>query len=261
MSLNKIFMTTALVACGLNMANAQEKTKPEQTEVYTPVPKIVQGTAVFTPAPSDAVILFDGKDLSKWVMTDDRNKPAAWTVTNNVFTVKKGKGGGNIETKQSFGNYQLHIEWQVPANIEGKGQGRGNSGLFLASIGKGDAGYELQILDSYKNDTYTNGQAASIYKQLVPLANPTNKPGEWNSYDVVWTAPTFNDDKSVKTPARVTVLFNGVLVQDNAELKGPTQYIGDPAYRQAHGPSPIKLQSHGDPSAPLSFRNIWVREL
>jgi hypothetical protein len=261
MSLNKIFMTTALVACGLNMANAQEKTKPEETEVYTPVPKIVQGTGVFTAPPSDAVVLFDGKDLSKWVMTDDREKPASWTVANNVFTVKKGKGGGNIETKQSFGNYQLHIEWQVPANIEGKGQGRGNSGLFLASIGKGDAGYELQVLDSYKNDTYTNGQAASIYKQLVPLANPTNKPGEWNSYDVIWTAPTFSDDKSVKTPARVTVLFNGVLVQDNAELKGPTQYIGDPAYRQAHGPAPIKLQSHGDPSAPLSFRNIWVREL
>jgi len=261
MSLNKIFMTTALAACGLSMANAQEKTKPEQTEVYTPVPKVVQGTGVFTPAPSDAVILFDGKDLSKWVTTSDRSQPAKWTVANGIFTVNKKTGGGNIETKQSFGNYQLHIEWQVPANIEGKGQGRGNSGLFLASIGKGDAGYELQILDSYKNDTYTNGQAASIYKQLVPLANPTNKPGEWNSYDVVWTAPTFNDDKSVKTPARVTVLFNGVLVQDNAELKGPTQYIGDPAYRQAHGPSPIKLQSHGDPSAPLSFRNIWVREL
>lgn len=260
MSLNKMMMTTALVAAGFSIANAQEKTKPEQTEVYTPVPKVVEAKGVFTPPPSDAVVLFDGKDLSKWVMTDDRSKPASWTVANNVFTVNK-KGGGNIETKQSFGNYQLHIEWQVPANIEGKGQGRGNSGVFLASIGKGDAGYELQVLDSYKNDTYTNGQASSIYKQLVPLANPTNKPGEWNTYDVVWTAPTFNDDKSVKTPARVTVIFNGVIVQNNAELKGPTQYIGDPAYRQAHGPAPIKLQSHGDPSAPLSFRNIWVREL
>jgi len=253
-------MTTALVAGGLSIATAQEKTKPEQTEVYTPVPKVVEAKGVFTPPPSDAVVLFDGKDLSKWVMTDDRTKPASWTVANNVFTVNK-KGGGNIETKQSFGNYQLHIEWQVPANIEGKGQGRGNSGVFLASIGKGDAGYELQVLDSYKNDTYTNGQASSIYKQLVPLANPTNKPGEWNTYDVIWTAPTFNDDKTVKTPAKVTVMFNGVLVQNNAELLGPTQYIGDPAYRQAHGPAPIKLQSHGDPSAPLSFRNIWVREL
>jgi hypothetical protein len=260
MSLNRILMTTALVAGGLSIANAQEKTKPEQTEVYTPVPKVVEAKGVFTPPPSDAVVLFDGKDLSKWVMTDDRDKPASWTVAKNILTVNK-KGGGNIETKQSFGNYQLHIEWQVPANIEGKGQGRGNSGVFLASIGKGDAGYELQVLDSYKNDTYTNGQAGSIYKQLVPLANPTNKPGEWNSYDVIWTAPTFNDDKSVKTPAKVTVIFNGVVVQDNATLLGPTQYIGDPAYRQPHGPAPIKLQSHGDPSAPLSFRNIWVREL
>ena len=261
MNLKKIFMTTMLVAGTLSMAIAQEKTKPEETEVYTPAPKIVQAAGVFTPAPSDAIVLFDGKDLSKWVMTNDRNKPAAWPVANKVFTVKKGQGSGNIETKQSFSNYQLHIEWQVPANIEGKGQGRGNGGLFLASLGKGDAGYELQILDSYKNDTYTNGQAGSIYKQSVPLANPTNKPGQWNSYDVIWIAPTFNDDKSVKTPARVTVLFNGVLVQNNIELKGPTQYIGDPAYRQAHGPSPIKLQSHGDPSAPISFRNIWIREL
>lgn len=242
------------------MTNAQEKTKPEETEVYTPVPKVVSAKAVLTAPPSDAIVLFDGKDLSKWVMADDRNKPASWKVANNVFTVNKN-GGGNIETKQAFLNYQLHIEWQVPANITGKGQSRGNSGLFLASIGRGDEGYELQILDSYKNDTYTNGQAASIYKQFVPLANPTNKPGEWNSYDIVWTAPTFNEDKSVKTPAKVTVLFNGVLVQDNTILKGPTQYIGDPAYRKAHGASPIKLQSHGDPSEPLSFRNIWIREL
>ena len=261
MSFNKILLTTAFAACGISIANAQEKTKPEDTEVYTPVPKVVQAKGVFTPPPSDAVVLFDGKDLSKWVTTDNRDEPAKWTIGNGVFTVNKKTGGGNIETKQSFLNYQLHIEWQVPANVKGKGQGRGNSGLFLASIGKGDAGYELQILDSYQNDTYTNGQAGSIYKQLVPLANPTNKPGEWNSYDVIWTAPTFNDDKSVKTPAKVTVLFNGVLVQDNAVLKGPTQYIGDPAYREAHGASPIKLQSHGDPSEPLSFRNIWVREL
>lgn len=257
MNFNKTLLTASFVLGVLSMANAQQK--PEDTEVYTPVPPVVVAKALFTPAPSDAIVLFDGKDLSKWVMTDDREKPAQWTVAKNAFTVNKKSG--NIETKQSFGNYQLHLEWQVPANITGKGQGRGNSGLFLASIGNGDAGYELQILDSYKNDTYTNGQAASIYKQFVPLANPTNKPGEWNSYDIIWTAPTFNEDKSVKTPARVTVLFNGVLVQDNIALKGPTQYIGEAAYREAHGPSPIKLQSHGDPSEPLSFRNIWIREL
>ncbi len=257
MKISKTLFVTSLIAGGINMvAQAQ---KPEDTEFYTPVPKVVTTKEVTVAAPSDAVILFDGKDLSKWVSSGDRSKPAQWTVKNGVFTVDKKTG--NIETKQSFGNYQLHLEWQVPANITGKGQGRGNSGLFLASIGKGDAGYELQILDSYENPTYTNGQSASIYKQSVPLANPTRKPGEWQSYDVIWTAPTFNDDKSVKTPASVTVLFNGVLVQNNTILKGPTQYIGEAAYREAHGPSPIKLQSHGDPSEPLSFRNIWIREL
>ncbi|WP_216641545.1 DUF1080 domain-containing protein [Pedobacter ginsengisoli] len=257
-NIRKSVMLATLMIAGINIVQAQDA-KPEDTEVYTPVPKVVSTPELTIAPPSDAIILFDGKNLDQWVMTDDRSKPAAWTVANKVFTVNKKSG--NIETKESFGNYQLHLEWRVPANITGKGQGRGNSGLFLASIGKGDAGYELQILDSYKNDTYTNGQAASIYKQFVPLANPTRKPGEWNSYDVIWTAPTFNDDKTVKTPARVTVLFNGVLVQDNTTLLGPTQYIGAPAYRQAHGPAPIKLQSHGDPSEPLSFRNIWIRNL
>jgi hypothetical protein len=257
MKLNKTLFVTSLLAGGINMTTQAQK--PEDTEFYTPVPKVVAAKEVTVAAPSDAIILFDGKDLSKWVSTNDRSKPAQWKVANGVFTVDKKTG--NIETKQSFGNYQLHLEWQVPANITGKGQARGNSGLFLASLGKGDGGYELQILDSYQNDTYTNGQAASIYKQIAPLANPTRKPGEWQSYDVIWTAPTFNDDKSVKTPARVTVLFNGVVVQNNFELKGPTQYIGQAAYRDAHGPSPIKLQSHGDPSEPLSFRNIWIREL
>ncbi|TDQ08497.1 3-keto-disaccharide hydrolase [Pedobacter metabolipauper] len=259
MNFNKTLFVTSLMIGGIGMAQAQNKPKPEDTEVYTPVPKVVATQQVTIPAPADAIVLFDGKDLSQWVMTEDRSKPAEWTVANGAFTVNKKTG--NIETKQSFGNYQLHLEWQVPANISGKGQGRGNSGLFLASIGKGDAGYELQILDSYQNDTYTNGQAASIYKQFVPLANPTRKPGEWQSYDIIWTAPTFNEDQSVKTPARVTVLFNGVLVQNNTELKGPTQYIGQASYKKAHGPSPIKLQSHGDPSEPLSFRNIWIREL
>ena len=257
MKLSKTLFVTSLLAGGINMvAQAQ---KPEDTEFYTPVPKVVAAKEVTVAPPSDAIVLFDGKDLSSWVSTNDRSKSADWTVAKGVFTVNKK--AGNIETKQSFNNYQLHIEWQVPANISGKGQGRGNSGLFLASIGKGDGGYELQILDSYQNDTYTNGQSASIYKQTAPLANPTRKPGEWQAYDIIWTAPTFNDDKTVKTPARVTVLFNGVLVQNNFELKGPTQYIGQAAYRDAHGPSPIKLQSHGDPSEPLSFRNIWIREL
>ena len=238
------------------MANAQNK--PEDTEKWEPVPPVVTAGKVVGEAPSDAVVLFDAKSgLSQWKDVASGGD-AKWDVKGDVLTVNKSSG--NIETKKSFGNYQLHIEWKVPANITGTGQGRGNSGVFLASIGKGDDGYELQVLDSYNNKTYVNGMAGSIYKQFIPLANPTRPPGVWNVYDVIWTAPTFDGDK-VKTPARVTVLFNGVLVENNIELLGPTQYIGTPAYRKAHGPSPIKLQAHGDKSEPLSFRNIWVREL
>ncbi|WP_026880536.1 3-keto-disaccharide hydrolase [Hymenobacter norwichensis] len=240
------------------MAQTPQTGKPEDTEVWKPVPKVVTATGVFTPPPSDAVVLFNGKDLSQWVSVEDRNKPAGWKVADGLLTVDKKTG--NIETKQKFTNYQLHLEWRVPATIAGTGQVRGNSGVFLASLGKGDLGYELQILDSYQNATYVNGMAGSIYKQLIPLANPTQKPGQWQSYDVAWTAPTFNADGTLLTPARVTVFFNGVLVQNNVQLKGATLYIGAPSY-QAHGPSPIKLQSHGDPSEPISYRNIWVREL
>lgn len=253
------YLLSMILAGGCFVAQAQEKTKPEQTEVYTPVPPEVKAAKKLGDAPSDAIVLFDGSNLDKWVMADDRNTPAKWKVEKGLLTVNKQVG--NIETKQAFNNYQLHIEWRVPANITGTGQGRGNSGIFLASTGKGDAGYELQVLDSYNNKTYTNGMAGSIYKQFVPLANPTNKPGEWQTYDIIWTAPVFGDDKQVIHPAKVTVLFNGVVVQNATELKGPTQYIGDPAYRQAHGASPIKLQAHGDKSEPLSFRNIWIREL
>lgn len=248
-----------LLAGGFCAANAQEKAKPEDTEVYTPVPPEVVPAKKAGNAPSDAVVLFDGSNLDQWVMADDREKPAEWLVGKGILTVNKKSG--NIETKKTFTNYQLHIEWRVPSNITGTGQGRGNSGIFLASLGKGDAGYELQVLDSYKNKTYTNGQAGSIYKQFVPLANPTLQPGEWNTYDVIWNAPVFGADGAVVKPAKVTVIFNGVVVQNDVELKGPTQYIGQAAYRQAHGASPIKLQAHGDKSEPLSFRNIWVREL
>jgi len=247
---------TALLAGSFFMANAQQA-KPEDTEIWDPVPKVVAPGASCGDAPSDAIILFDGKNLDQWVQNNDKS-PAKWDVHDGILTVNKNYG--NIETKQLFTNYQLHIEWREPANIAGSGQGRGNSGVFLASIGKGDAGYELQVLDPYNNKTYVNGMAGSIYKQAIPLANPGRKPGEWQVYDVIWTAPTFNSDGSLKTPARVTVLFNGVLVENNFELIGPTLYIGKPAYK-AHGPSPIKLQAHGDKSEPLSFRNIWVREL
>lgn len=257
--MKKLFLPAALLVSAAACAQTQPQGKPEDTEVYEPVPKVVAATPNLAPPPADALVLFNGKDLSQWVMTEDGTTPAKWKVAGGAFTVDKSTG--NIQTKQSFTNYQLHLEWRVPANITGTGQARGNSGLFLASIGKGDLGYELQILDSYNNKTYVNGMAGSIYKQRVPLANPTRKPGEWQSYDVVWLAPTFKADGTVATPARVTVIFNGIVVQNNVELAGPTQYIGPAGYRQAHGASPIKLQSHGDKSEPDSFRNIWIREL
>lgn len=243
-----------LVGSQFLTVHAQEKPKPSDTEFYTPVPSIVTPGNI----PSDAIVLFDGKDLNEWVSVKD-NGPAKWVVKNGIFTVDKSTG--NIETKRKFTNYQLHIEWQIPSTITGEGQARGNSGLFLASTGDGNLGYELQILDSYNNKTYTNGQAGSIYKQVAPLVNANRKPGEWQNYDVIWTAPVFNEDGSLKSAARVSVLFNGVLVQNNFELKGPTQYIGQASYAKAHGACPIKLQSHGDKSEPISFRNIWIREL
>ncbi len=233
--------------------------KPQDTEVWEPVPKIVTPGVTDSAPPSDAIVLFDGKNLDEWVQNRDKS-PAKWTVADGVMTVSKAQGVGNIETKRNFKNYQLHLEWKIPENITGTDQARGNSGVFLASTWPGDAGYELQILDSYNNKTYVNGQAGSMYKQAIPLANPNRKPGEWQSYDVMWTAPTFNGDGSVKTPAYVTVLFNGVLVENHFELKGETLYIGKPFYRKYEA-APIKLQAHGDKSEPLSFRNIWVREL
>jgi hypothetical protein len=252
--MKKILIIAAMAASTM-IARAQ---KPEDTEIYTPVPKVVTPGKNLGDAPSDAVVLFDGKNLDKWVITNNRDKPADWIVKDGILTVNKTSG--NIETKQAFSSYQLHIEWKIPSTITGEGQARGNSGIFLASIGKGDAGYELQVLDSYNNKTYTNGMAGSIYKQFVPLANPARPPGEWQCYDVVWTAPTFNDDGSMKTPAKATVFFNGVLVENNVELLGPTRYIGKPVYEK-HGPAPVKLQAHGDKSEPLSYRNIWIREL
>jgi hypothetical protein len=231
--------------------------KPADTEVWEPVPKVVTpGQSTNTP-PDDAIVLFDGKNLDQWVTVKDKS-PAGWTVADGILTVNKATG--NIETKRSFTDYQLHIEWRIPEGVTGEGQARGNSGVFLASTGQGDSGYELQVLDSYNNKTYVNGQAASIYKQSIPLVNASRKPGEWQSYDVVWTAPTFNADGSVKTPAYVTAFHNGVLVQNHFQLKGETLYIGKPVYKK-YDAAPIKLQAHGDPSPPISFRNIWVREL
>ena len=248
-----------LLACVIaTPALAQGATpRPEATEVWKPVPAVVTPGRTDRDPPSDAIVLFDGHDENQWVAAQDQS-PARWDVHDGVLTVNKK--AGNIETKQKFGNYQLHLEWREPTGITGSGQARGNSGLFLASTGPGDDGYEIQILDSYKNATYVNGQAAAIYKQYPPLVNAMRPPGEWNVYDVIWTAPTFKADGALNTPAYVTAFQNGVLVQNHVALLGPTLYIGKPHY-EAHGKEPIKLQAHGDPSAPISFRNIWVRVL
>lgn len=259
MTEERVRLVLAAVAMGslLVASTAIAQTKPEETEVWTPTPTKVTPAKEIGAPPSDAIVLFDGHDLDQWVSALDKS-PAGWTVENGVVTVNKARG--NIETKRAFRDYQLHLEWRIPADITGTGQARGNSGVFLASTGPRDQGYEVQILDNFENTTYVNGQAASVYKQHPPLVNASRKPGEWQTYDIVWRAPVFGADGALAKPATVTVLHNGVLAQDNAVLAGETVYIGKPAYK-AHGPAPIKLQAHGDPSAPISFRNIWVREL
>lgn len=244
----KYFLAVSVLISACFSVQAQEKMKPEDTEVWTPVPKTVtvDGEKMI---PSDAIVLFDGSSLDAWISSKDKESAAPWTIEDGFFTVKPGSGG--IETEQQFEDYQLHVEWRSPLVIKGEGQGRGNSGIFMQGL------YEVQVLDTYNNKTYVNGQAGSIYKQHIPLVSAVKEPGEWHSYDIIWTAPRFNEDGSVKEKARVTVLHNGVLVQNNVEVKGTTEYIGMPKY-EAHGAGPIALQDHGDL---VSFRNIWIRPL
>jgi len=250
--ISSLFLLAAPVVAQVPVTTA---TKPADTEVWKPVPTVVTPGRTDADPPSDAIILFGGKNLDEWVAASD-GSPAKWLVADGVVTVNKA--AGDIRTKRSFTNYQLHIEWRIPENITGASQERGNSGVFLASTPVG--GYELQVLDSYGNPTYVNGQAASVYKQYPPLVNAMRKPGEWQTYDVVWTAPTFKSDGTLGTPAYVTAFHNGVLVHDHVALKGVTKNTGLPEYK-AHGAAPILLQAHGDPSPPISFRNIWVRPL
>ena len=237
--------------------SGDENADPKTTEQWEPVPAVVSPGAPDSAPPSDAIVLFDGRNLDQWVTVNDHS-PARWKVADSVITVDKS--AGNIETKQSFRNYQLHLEWRIPKNITGEGQQRGNSGLFLASTGPDDAGYEIQILDSFKNKTYVNGQAAAVYKQAAPLANSSREPGAWQTFDVIWTAPVFAADGTLTSPAFVTVFHNGVLAQNHVQLSGETTYRGTPKYKP-YKSAPIKLQAHGDPSPPISFRNIWVRPL
>ena len=251
---NVLLFFSALAVTSISFGQA----KPEDTEYYTPVPPVVTPGMNFSTPPSDAIILFDGKNLDQWIAVKDSASANKWKVADNIMTVDKT--AGDIQTKRKFMDFQLHIEYRIPENITGAGQARGNSGIFLAALPWGAGGYELQVLDNYKNTTYVNGQVGSMYKQAVPLANACRKPGEWQTYDVVWTAPRFNDHGILQSLARVTVFHNGVLVQNNTTLLGDTPYIGQPSYH-VHGASPIKLQAHGDKSEPISYRNIWLREL
>ena len=219
---------------------------PARTEAWTPVPPVVATPA--GAAPSDAVVLFDGRDLSAW--EGEAGGDAPWTVADGAFTVARGSGG--IRTRQAFCDIQLHVEWRSPVQTAGfNGQDRGNSGVFLQER------YELQVLDSHDNPTYANGQAASIYKQAIPLVNASRGPGKWQAYDVIYKAPRFSAGGGLISPARITVLHNGVLVQDDTVIAGTTEYRGPPTYAP-HGCAPISLQDH---NAEVSFRNIWVREL
>lgn len=193
------------------------------------------------PPPSDAVVLFDGKDMSHWKGAEK------WTVKDGCVT----GGPGAITSKEVFGDCQVHVEWASPEKVEGTGQGRGNSGVFLMGI------YEVQVLDSFKSKTYFDGQCAAIYKQHPPLVNACRGPGQWQTYDIIWTAPRFKDGKLV-SPAFVTVLQNGIVVQNHFQLEGDTPYHRPPAYRPHPSKGPIGLQYHHNP---VRFRNIWVREL
>lgn len=248
-----LFTATALILAAT--ASAQEKVYPEtpemspaMTEFWLPQPKIVTpGDFATNTAPSDAIVLFDGKDLSAWQSSDGGE--AGWDVHDGVFTVKAGTGG--IQTKDVFGSFQLHLEWRSPAKVHSEGQERGNSGVFLQGL------YEVQILDCYNNETYSNGQTGSIYKQATPLANVMRKPGEWNTYDIIYSAPVFNEDGTYRVAPTVTVIQNGVVIINHFTIRGTTEYIGHPRVIP-HGDGPISLQDHGNP---VSFRNIWLRKL
>jgi hypothetical protein len=222
--------------------------KPEDTEVWEPEPrKVTPGQG--SEAPSDAIVLFDGSDLSAWKSQKDGGE-APWKVEDGHFTVVPGSGG--IETKENFGDFQLHIEWRSPQKVESEGQGRGNSGVFLQGM------YEVQVLDSYNNRTYSNGQAGSVYKQQPPMVNAMRPVDEWEVYDIIYTAPRFDEvNGALLRHAKVTVLHNGVVVQNAYEIKGTTEYIGPPKIIP-HGDGPIALQDH---SNTVSFRNIWIRKL
>jgi hypothetical protein len=241
-----IFPIIAALFC---LSAMGQEWRPVLTEKWEPVPPVVTpGTG--TAPPSDAIVLFDGTSFDNWEATGRNVTEIGWTLSEGAMTVVPRTGG--IRTKQSFGDMQLHIEWRTPVGDEGTGQGRGNSGVFLNGL------YEIQVLDSYENETYSNGQAASMYKQHIPLVNACRPPGEWQTYDVIYTAPRFKDDGTLFTPATVTLLHNGILVLNHVVLRGPTVFNGLPEYEAHDLKTPLTLQNHTDE---VSYRNIWVREL
>ena len=227
------------------------KMKPEMTEIWEPEVSVVTPGKALGDAPSDAIVLFDGTNLEQWTSSTDDTKPAPWKIVDHDH-MEVVPGSGGIQTKMKFGDCQLHIEFSAPDAVEGESQGRGNSGVFFQKR------YELQILDSYNNRTYRNGQAASIYKDHAPLVNAMRGPLEWNTYDVIYTAPRFKADGKIDAKATITVLHNGVLVQNHSTINGITYYVGLHDYPEAHGDDVISLQDHGNKT---QFRNIWVRKL
>lgn len=248
------FLIAATATFAPAVAMAQDRYDPHAWEIHDPnrpLPPVVDpgpATGLPAPVPSDAIVLFDGTDLSRWESV--RGGEARWRVENGYFEVVRGTG--DIRTREAFGDVQLHLEWSAPTQIAGNGQNRGNSGVFLMGL------YEIQVLDSYQNTTYADGQAAAVYGQYPPLVNAMRAPGEWNSYDIVFLRPRFAPDGTLLRPARVTVFHNGVLVQDGVELTGPTAHYARPPYEAHPSALPISLQDHGNP---VRFRNIWVRRL
>jgi len=236
------------------VCNAQIDTKWKIHDMERPAPPVVDpGTASTQDAPgrppSDAVVLFDGKELSAWVQKKDGG-PAKWKVENGYFEVMPKTG--DIQTREAFGDCQLHVEFAEPIPAKGESQDRGNSGVFLHGL------YETQVLDSYQSKTYADGQAAAIYGQYPPLVNASRPPGQWQTYDIIFHGPRFDSSGKLMRPARETVFHNGVLVQDNVELSGPTAHGARPPYKPTPEKLPLALQDHGHP---VHYRNIWIREL
>jgi len=234
-----LFLMTLALAATVGFAEQEREIPPPKAE-----PRVINPG----PPPSDAIVLFDGKGLSEW-KSDKDGGPARWEIKDGAATVN---GTGGISTKKSFGDCQLHIEWATPAEVKGEGQGRGNSGVFLQGR------YEIQVLDSYDNKTYYHGQAGAVYKQHAPLVNACRKPGEWQAYDIIYHAPRFNEAGKLLKPATVTVLQNGVLIQDNVQIMGGTVNKGEPRYKAHPLKQPLSLQDHKNP---VRYRNIWIREL